>query len=140
MAAKKKGGSPGVHYTVPGSQKIVFSFEFYNSNSSDFCLSEFSCDQIKLTLQRLKDVNGKTYHELSQGGGVMHFHQVYWPKTTCPKGFEVVALESLEPFQFALLGVNGQKARVYGALGSGVFYIVWFDLEHKITPSFKKHT
>lgn len=46
----------------------------------------------------------------------------------------------LEPFHFALLGVNGQLTRVFGAYSSGTFYIVWFDLDHMIWPSELKHT
>jgi hypothetical protein len=91
-------------------------------------------------MHRLKEINGKTFNELIQQQTVYHFKPVPWEKTTKPKGFENKALEALEPYHFALLGVNGQLARVFGAYSSGIFYVVWFDLEHKIWPSVLRHT
>ena len=91
-------------------------------------------------MNRLKDVSAKTFNELMQQRKVLHFGPVLWEKTIKPQGFEVPQLEALEPFHFALLGVNGQLTRVYGAYGSSIFYIVWFDLNHLIWPTPLKNT
>jgi hypothetical protein len=120
--------------------KIRFSFEFYDTDRNDYCLSAWEQNQIRETLGRLKQVNTKSFQELNKDRRVMHFGEVDWGKTTEHRGFNNPTLALLPPFHFALLGVNGQKARVFGAYAGGVFYIVWFDLEHVIWPSFLKNT
>lgn len=89
---------------------------------------------------RLGEVNTKTFSEMRTSRKVLHFGEVIWEKTTEKDGFCNRAVDSLNAFHFALLGVNGQLARVFGAYSAGVFYIVWFDLEHKVWPTFKRHT
>lgn len=125
---------------VAAPSQIKFSFEFYDTESDQYCLSKFTNDQVKLAMHRLKDVSSKSFHELKQQGKVLHFGPVLWERTIIPAGFGQPKLEQLEPFHFALLGVNGQLARVYGAYGSGIFYIVWFDLDHLIWPTPLRNT
>ena len=122
------------------SSKIKFSFEFYDTTSVSYCISKWGQDKIAKSLDRLKDINQKTFNELMRDKAVYHFSQVDWKQTTHKNGFSDDRINSLEPFHFALLGVNGQKARVFGAYADNVFYVVWFDLEHQIWPSFKKNT
>lgn len=119
-------------------KKIKFSFEYYDSGNKDYCLSNWDKRQILKTLERFKDINSKNYFELIKQSRVLHFHPVDWKNTIHKKGFTNQAVSNLEPFQFALLGVNEQKARVFGAYYQGTFYIVWFDLDHKICPIFPK--
>lgn len=118
-------------------EKIKFSFEHYDLERPEYCLSCWSKEQIQEALKRLKEVNQKTHQELHRDRYVYHFHEVDWDKTDEKTGFK----GSLEnPYQFALLGVNGQLARVFGSYIGGIFYIVWFDLNHKVSPSHLKHT
>lgn len=133
---KKKPVQPEVKQDL----QIKFSFEFYDTNNDEYCLSQFSAEQVKLTMQRLKEMNAKTFNELMQQRKVLHFGEVYWEKTIKPSGFEQVGLDTLDPFHFALLGVNGQLARVYGAYAAGIFYVVWFDLNHAIWPTPLRNT
>lgn len=63
-----------------------------------------------------------------------HFGEVDWKKTIKKDGFPNPAVNQLQAFHFALLGVNGQLTRVFGAYSSGIFYVVWFDLNHEIWP------
>ena len=125
---------------IPSNSQLSFSFEFYDTTDDAYCLSKFSSDQVKLSMKRLKEVSAKTFNEMQRQKAVLHFGEVIWSKTIKPNGFEQPALEGLEPFHFALLGVNGQLTRVFGAYGSNVFYVVWFDLEHKIWPSKLRNT
>lgn len=139
MGAKNK-----IHYTVAKSEvsrnlNLKFSFEFYDG-SHEFCLSNWSKGQIAEALSRLKEICCMSFQEIRSAGRVFHFHSVLWEETTQKNGFPNKKANTLEAFQFALLGVNGQKARVFGAYADNTFYIVWFDLEHEIWPSFKKHT
>lgn len=126
----------------PGSEtiKIKFSFEYYDTTRSDYCISSWEEERIKKTLERLKEVNAKSFNELRKDRRVFHFEEIDWSKTTERGGFNNSNLVLLPAFHFALLGVNNQLARVYGAYSAGIFYIVWFDLEHKIWPSPLKNT
>lgn len=124
--------------TVP--PRLKFSFEFYDTTSDEYCLSKFTSDQVKMAMSRLKDISGKTFNELISQRKVYHFGPVIWEKTIKQEGFGQPKLEDLESFHFALLNVNGQKTRVYGAYGSGIFYVVWFDLDHLIWPTPLKNT
>mgnify|MGYP001616826484 CR=1 FL=1 len=119
---------------------ITFSFRFYDDSSLKFCISEWKKEKIALSIQKLKQINDKTCPELIKGNETFHFHPVNWEKTVKKTGFPDARANRLDPFQFALPGVNSGKARVYGALGNNIFHIIWFDLNHEIWPSFKKYT
>ena len=122
--------------------KITFSFEFYDLARSEYCLSRWEQDQIKRALERLKELNSNTFNELYGKASVLHFHQVDWAKTNEKHGFAGGRAEQFNDnaWQIALLSVNGQKTRMYGGYVNNVFYIVWFDLNHSIWPSYLKHT
>lgn len=124
---------------IDKKEKLTFSFEFYD-RSGKYCLSKFEKTDIPLAIERLQQLNEKTLLEILRGKKVWHFHEVYWEMTTERGGFPSKKANEYSPFQFSLVGVNNQKARVYGALGGGIFYIVWFDLEHQVWPTFKKNT
>lgn len=138
----KRGGSRKQQRPVAvlsQTKKLRFSFEYYDTACDEFCLSRFKPDQIRKALARLKDINSKTYLELRKGRRVYHFNQVDWGQTI-KKGFPDSRLEEWPAFHFALVGVNRQKARVFGALYLDTFYIVWFDLNHEIWPSPLRYT
>lgn len=124
---------------MTADDKLKFSFEYYDC-SGKYCISDWSQEKIKKTLVRLKDVNTKSFSELSRQRGVYHFGEVDWSATIEKRGFPDKKVNNLSPFHFALLGVNNQLTRVFGAYSTGVFYIVWFDLEHKIWPTEKRNT
>ncbi len=140
MPPKRRSARPIPEPVPSTSVHLRFSFEFYDTSQDKYCLSHFTPDQVRETLARLKQVNENTLNELRQKKMVYHFHSVDWSTTTEPGGFPDRRLDELEPFQFALLNVNQQRARVYGAISGDTFFIVWFDLHHQITPSYKKHT
>ena len=121
------------------NRKLRFSFEYYDSTSK-YCLSSCTGEQVKKTLSRLKDINSKTLNELRRERWVYHFNEVIWENTKEKGGFPDSRLSKLPAFHFALLGVNQQLARVFGAYSQDTFYIVWFDLNHKIYPSPLKNT
>jgi len=118
-------------------QKITFSFEFYDIVCK-YCISQWGQNKTLETLKRLREINRKTVKELFHDKRVYHFHPVDWSETIEKKGFPEENANKLEAYQFSLLGINNQKAGVYGAVSRNIFYIVWFDLEHAIWPTFKK--
>lgn len=117
-----------------------FSFEYYDLASTRYCLSQADPGQVRTIMERLGQINAKTFQELSRENKVWHFHPVDWEKTREKRGFPARALDDFEPFQIALLGVNGQLTRMYGAYSANVFYVVWFDLHHAIWPSHLRNT
>lgn len=121
-------------------QKLNFSFEFYDISEQTYCLSNFTSEQVKIAMTRLKEISTLTFEELRRNDRVFHFGSVTWEKTIKKNGFENKVLDVLPPFHFALLNVNEQLCRVYGAYYQGTFYIVWFDLNHEIWPTKLKNT
>ena len=138
MAKKDRNFIPKAQ--IDSQKKLVFSFEYYDTCSDKYCLSKFNSSDISTVTKRLQQLNSKTLREIFSQGKVLHFHEVDWNKTIKKNGFPNSMANRMSPFQFSLNGINNQKARVYGAYGSEVFYIVWFDLNHEIWPSFKKNT
>jgi hypothetical protein len=123
---------------VPASslpkQRIKFSFRYYDTTSDRYCLSCWEREEIKRALGRLREIGEKTYSDMCADREVLHFHDVNWQQTSEPGGFPDSDTRSMSPFQFALLGINRQRARVFGALSGDTFYIVWFDKNHRVCP------
>jgi len=128
--------------TIPNhilpATNLRFSFEFYDTSCDKYCLSSWSKEQIAEALKRLKEICDKKFNEL-HGDRVLGFKPVDWTQTI-EKKFPSTKANLLEAFHFSLIGINNQKARVYGAYGDNTFFIVWFDIDHKIWPTFKKNT
>ena len=118
---------------------IKFSFKFYDTRNQQYCISTWKQEDIALVLERLKDISNKTFTEISRHN-TYKFHPVKWEETRHKSGFPSNEANELNPFQFALVGVNGQKSRIFGAYADNTFYIVWFDFNHEIHPSPKKNT
>jgi len=136
---KKNFDIPDPRDLVNTDDSIKFSFKFYDTSCKDFCLSRWGENYIALSLERLQDISRKKFCELGKGNSY-HFHEVRWEQTTKKSGFPIKDANYLNAFQFSLAGINNQKARVFGAYANNTFYIIWFDLEHEIWPSFKKNT
>ena len=125
------------------SLNLAFSFEYYDiSNDSLFCISDWAKDDIKHTLARLRDICTKTLFDMQRERKVYHFTPTDWSKSMYPGGFPdpIKSLNNLDPFHFAILGLNHQKARVFGAVAGSIFYVVWFDRDHDILPYILKNT
>lgn len=138
MGSKHYKGIP--QPSLPANEKIRFSFEYYDKTSSDFCLSSWTQTQIRKALLRLQDICTRSFNDLTRERYVYHFGEVIWGETIKKSGFPDSRVNQLPAFHLALLGVNGQKTRVYGAFSTGTFYVVWFDLNHDIWPVKLKHT
>lgn len=122
-------------------EKIKFSFEYYDTaENGKYCISCWRPELIKKSLKRLKEINAKSFHQLLRESRVLHTHEVDWKKTIGLTGFPDRRANNMSPFQFALLGINNGRARVFGAYSTNIFYIVWFDLNHTICPTKLKNT
>lgn len=139
MSHRKPHGK-GLPVKIPEQQSVSFSLEFYDNQDTKYCLSCWGQQYIREALLALKEMSTKSFKDLQRESRVRHFGEVIWEKTTEKDGFPDPRVNELPAFHFSLVGVNNQKARVYGAYQAGIFYIVWFDLEHIIWPSLLKHT
>lgn len=142
MAKKHKNGPRFPLTELPENRKITFSFEYYDTSCDNYCISnqKWNRQQIKRTLYCLSDVSSKSFNQLRREKREYHFNEVDWKSTIKKSGFPSPTVNQMSPFHFSLIGVNGQLARVYGSYYQGIFYIVWFDLEHEIWPVELKHT
>jgi hypothetical protein len=135
---------PAAKLQSPVSQSpahIRFSFQYYDAFDDKYCLSKGSPEQVREALVRLGEINRNTFSEMDQKKKFYNFHPILdWGETKEAGGFPYSELNSLTAFQFSLPKVNGGKARVFGAFSGETFYVVWFDLNHQIWPSYKKGT
>jgi hypothetical protein len=137
--AKKSTAGKG-NFAPLETTGLVFSFEFHDITRPEYCLSSWSSSEIRRTLECLKDISSKPLSEILSQRRVYHFYDTSWERTVEPGSFPNERANALQAFHFALVGVNQQKARVYGALQKNIFYIVWFDRDHLIQPVPLKHT
>lgn len=138
MARKATAGKGTAAPLATG--KLRFSFEFYDTERPAYCLSSWPSPDVQRALACLKDLSAKTIQELLTQRRVYHFYETPWERTVEPQGFPDQRANEFDPYHFALIGVNRQKARVFGAVSGDTFYIVWFDYEHQILPVKLKHT
>lgn len=141
MAKKKK---PNNNIEIPNpmiDDKMKFSLEFYDDNDCEYCISKWDNENfIRKAMIGLKEFNKRTINDLNRDKRTFNFHPVDWSKTIKKNGFPDKKINQLDAYQFSLIGVNNQQARVFGAISKSVFYIVWFDLNHEICPVYKKNT
>ena len=138
MGKQNKGmGIPNPQVNI--DTNIKFSFRYYDTSCSKYCISEWGKEAISFALKRLQDISTKKFKEIV-GNRVYHFFPVYWEQTIKKGGFPTQEANRLDAYHFALVGLNNQKARVYGAYAEGTFYIIWFDFNHEIWPTFPRNS
>ena len=120
-------------------QKLKFSFEYYAFDPS-WCFSKLDSNALHQAIVRLKELSQKTHSDIIRERFVLHWHEIDWQKTTRKDGFGISAVQNLEHYQVALLGVNGQLCRLHGAYSENVFYVVWVDPSHELQISNLKGT
>jgi hypothetical protein len=142
---KYKLGEVGMSFYDIKNFRPVFAFDYLSLNGNDYCFNNEGLskeDYIGL-LSGLRKISNTSY-------GVMHdnkayrFHKIDFDDksvtikrqdfknilTNKPELLDDEELPNL--WQFDLHYV--QEARVCGFLYQGVFYLVWYDRDHKIYP------
>ncbi|MFI5270941.1 MAG: hypothetical protein ACHQT9_02760 [Candidatus Saccharimonadales bacterium] len=122
---------------------LNFSFQYYDTaKGNKYCLSEWSKEDVKYTLSRLREMCTKPLSEIVRDRSSYHFYETDWNKTIFKGGFpsRIGQLNKLAPFHFSIIGLNSTKARVFGAQYKSTFYIAWFDYDHEILPVKLKNT
>ena len=114
---------------------VRFSFRHWHT-SEKFCLPDLAArpEYIPTLLDRLKQISSMKMSEFRQAGKALRSHPHDWSKTSEPSGYAHLSaqLQDCQPWQFSL--ARQELGRVHGILIDDVFYVVWFDPEHKMYP------
>ena len=126
-------------------QTPVWSFslcDFYHEKWG-FSSSSQSYEDLSTLLLRLKDFEGQSWRQiLSDTSGRKnntknHAIPINNLDKEAQKRLEEIKLDDID--KLYSLSVTG-KRRVWGTIIDGTFCIVWYDTEHEVCPSKKRHT
>jgi hypothetical protein len=119
----------------PDQSTVQFSFKHLDFTNRKFqpteCSQAFWC----ALMSRLKVYSALTVEIFQDHRNPDRRHIIDFRETTEPNGFTSVDTEQLaweEPWQFDL--ITTEPWRVAGLLVQNVFYIIWFDPEHRLYP------
>ncbi|MFR6280946.1 MAG: hypothetical protein ACLUKK_07170 [Lacrimispora saccharolytica] len=93
-------------------------------------------------IEKLISFEGQTWAEIQAASGGKksgtnhHFENISDLSRAAQKRISDLRLNIDQVFSLRLSG----KVRLYGILEDGVFFILWYDPEHEIYPSHKRHT
>lgn len=125
---------------VSDTQKIVFSLNYFDSSQPKKDKQTYDSWQkdkrLAIFMERLEDISNCSIKEAIQKGLVKKYPAFPPPEKTdfkCPPKFEK------NPW-FVIQKIAGQKARVAGTMVGNIFYIVFFDRNHRFWISKKKNT
>jgi len=116
-------------------EKIIFSFSYVDFENKNFQMPENRPEYFAEVISRFREICRLTLNqfrvECAKG---LHCHAIRW-STATEKGFKNISLElqEAEDFQFSISKVK--YGRIHGVLLDNIFYIVWFDPDHKLSPS-----
>jgi len=95
------------------------------------------CDFNESVLDKLVDFERQTWSEISIVSKKQNHHvSVSGLIKDAQKRLDELKIYEDEVFSLRL----SAKERLYGILKDGVYQIIWYDSEHRICPSIKKHT
>jgi hypothetical protein len=114
-------------------QYLNFSFKLLDLSHKDFNVSGCERDWFIQLFERKKNLCGMTFDEIQRGGKTTRCHPISWKETSVPEGFNIPELSpDILSFQ---LSISQTKGRIFGFVIDNVFYVVWFDPEHKVYNS-----
>ena len=118
--------------TIPRESELVFSFKYLDMSAEPFHLEKVDKEYHKKMLSRLREMcrmsAGQAQHERS-----LRFHEIDWDKAS-KSGFGITGGEDFDKvaFQFAISA--NKYGRVHGFLSENVFFVRWFDPDHRLSP------
>jgi hypothetical protein len=103
----------------------------------DWCLEQASHEYLQKALQRLAVLETMTWTAILADGKHYHYVEVSRLPSKAKRRLQDIERDDLD--QIVSLRVEGQP-RVWGVRDRGVLHILWWDPEHTVYPSQKKHT
>lgn len=113
------------------------SWEFNRIDYEHSAWSIKKCNFNEILLDKLVNFERQTWAEISIKGDKNN-HHVNVSSFIKEAQSRLLELKIIEDELFSLR--LSSRERLYGILKDGVYQIIWYDSEHKICPSHKKHT
>ena len=112
----------------------MFSFKHLDLINKKFSISHRKGNYLTKVIKRFKDLSSlKVVQDfLSNRSHGLRIHPIKWKETTEPDGFKNLnkQLQDLTPYQFEISA--NKHGRIHGFLLDNIFFIVWFDPEHRL--------
>ena len=136
----RKVGNRNQRISAPDPNLIVFSLKYFIDTQPKNDKQSYSSWERDKRLSKLLKILQKicecSVMEAIQKEFIKRYDSFPLPKNTlfkCPSSFE-------DKKWWVIKKISGQKARVAGVMVGNIFYIVFFDKEHKFWISKKKNT
>ena len=120
--------------SVSGSDTICWQFSLMDMEGSFSC-KNISYDDWKLILNKMREWETMTWDEIS--GKRDHAIDVDSLSPEAKKRLIEIQLDDID--EVFSLHLDGKK-RLFGIRDRNIFRVLWWDKEHKVCPSLKKHT
>ncbi|MCX5209781.1 hypothetical protein OG689_10845 [Kitasatospora sp. NBC_00240] len=140
---QRAGKSLGaIEQIIPGAknsgQRICWRFQ-YVDDDSPWGISKLTPPEMAALVSKLVDFESQTMHELFNHGEEpgKHYEPHRIPNSLARA--RLTALKLGDMTRVSRLRLGG-KPRLYGFLIENVFHVLWWDREHEVWPSPKKHT
>ncbi|WP_305784156.1 hypothetical protein [Symbioplanes lichenis] len=137
---KQQGSKPVDGGLDAGEHRLTFSFRFADRGYRG-AWSWPGAAEWEEIVNFLCDVGASTWHEVraqlfSSNRGSHRKHHTQHVETLAPEAQERInALRHTEKFGFELFRFRlGSRQRLWGYTKGGVFYVLWWDAEHKVYP------
>jgi len=118
---------------LSSNQEVIFSYKYLDLMHNKFCIDSQVVEYFVKLISRLSDISKMTVEELRRplNNKSLRSHAVKWEEVSedcfgIPNEDEI----DTEPWQFCIS--KSQHGRVCGFIINNVFYIRWFDPEHKL--------
>jgi hypothetical protein len=131
-ASMQMAAVPTLRPTVSTAQPVALSYRFIKAGKS-FCLSHCKKDDIRAVADCLRQLTTMTWEQVRQSGG--RGENKVGLGYTPYKDSELNHVQRPPEFSkdISIAAVRAtQKMRVFGGYKGHVFYLLWFDPDHKI--------
>lgn len=119
-------------------QSLHFSFKHFCLEHEKFSIADRTTQYFLKVLERLKKISSLSVRDfVCTESKALRSHKIDWKKTSEPEGFLCLneQLRDYPPYQFEIS--SNKHGRVHGFLVNNIFYVVWFDPDHKLYSSNK---
>jgi hypothetical protein len=119
---------------TPGSRLVSVSYRYIKVGDR-YCLSQCKRDEVKAYKSCLQKLTSRTWSQVLETGGrsgtktgLAHtnYQDSVLRKVTRPR-------ELSQELKISAVRAS-EEARLFGAYGDGVYYVLWFDPHHEIVP------
>jgi hypothetical protein len=114
---------------------LRFSFKYLDMKHPKFSIKNQDARYVEKVLERFQGLSGMTSSEIKTSRTkTLRAHPIDWDKTSEPSGFSSLnrQLRETDAFQFNI--TSNEHGRIHGFFIDSIFFIVWFDPEHKLYP------